>query len=970
MELLDFFGLVWPKGEHFFVVHISADGTPRHIHVQTPEAAKAAVARGVGAGKNVYYAMASYREEKYKDNGKIKRRTQANVDRLKCLWIDLDCKGKNDGTDYPDQEAALNDIYRMCSESGIQRPTLTVNSGYGVHAYWVFEEDIPRDAWIRIAAMWRATLDEFGIKHDRSCTEDCARILRPITSLNYKQGAEPRPVEVLTIGNKIKLESFTPFLVPAVPKSLPKQTLDPMMAALNEVAESIVEYPPSSFVEVVRSCGLMREVAKARGNVSEPLWYASLGLAKHTIEADKAIHIVSSGHPGYSKEDTEAKARQWAYGPPTCVKLESVAGDLSSVCATCPSRGHVKSPIQLGHTHVKATEEQAVITTSAGESIQTEEIPAMPQSMQGFRWNGLAMEKAVLDEEATKKTGNNMYEWVPFCSFFFYPHTYFRNETDELVMVWKLRERAGVWREFDLSGSAMGAGGQALFKEMGAQGVLAMHGRKLMLESYVTSWFAEIKRNTLGTETYMHFGWHGDGFLLGDTMFTPDGEKKVRVGGDARRMVHNFVPKGTRERWADLIDKAYNLPGQEQYQFIIGTGFGCPLVHMMGFSGGITVSALSFDSGQGKTTAEQLAVGIYGNGRSGSSTALSISTQQATPKFVFAHAGVMHNLPIVVDEITNIRAQDISDTLYTFSGGTPRMGLRVDGRMSRTRFGWSSMMLTSSNKSLVSTIATHKPSADAEMARLLEFDFRPVSPHSKETADEMFRELYDNYGAAGREYIAYITKNADSVRSMLGKLQKTLDKRCNLSRRDRYWSICLTATIGGLFLAKHLGLVKFDIDGVINWVAGKIGSMRSEISASTSDASEMVGRMLSEVSPGILVTNTFAGDKNAFVSVIREPRGAITGRIVVDEGRMYIPATVVQHWAATHFASVRDMIQSAHDKGWLLTNDRPRIYLGRGTTHAAGQTRCYVFNLAAMEGCAAHDPVVFNVVSLMHAHTG
>ena len=157
---------------------------------------------------NVYFALASYKQKEYRDAaGKKKQRTQENVDKLKCFWADLDCKGK--GTDYADQQEAILDIKRLCEATGLPLPTI-INSGYGIHAYWVLDASIDGMLWQATANRFRATLDEHHIKHDSSCTTDSARILRPVGTHNRKEGAEPREVRLVgPARDPISLEEFS-----------------------------------------------------------------------------------------------------------------------------------------------------------------------------------------------------------------------------------------------------------------------------------------------------------------------------------------------------------------------------------------------------------------------------------------------------------------------------------------------------------------------------------------------------------------------------------------------------------------------------------------------------------------------------------------------------------------------------------------------------------------------------------------
>ena len=105
------------------------------------------------------------------------------------------------------------------------------------------------------------------------------------------------------------------------------------------------ESEPAYAARAAQRCGFLSKVAEARGDVTEPIWYAALGVAAHCDDGEEVAHPWSDGHPGYSPEATMRKlahARN-AAGPTTCARFRELC---SRWCEGCPHT--VKSPIQLG----------------------------------------------------------------------------------------------------------------------------------------------------------------------------------------------------------------------------------------------------------------------------------------------------------------------------------------------------------------------------------------------------------------------------------------------------------------------------------------------------------------------------------------------------------------------------------------------------------------------------------------------
>lgn len=971
MDTANFLRLILPEGGHYFAFEV-ADGYPKQRHHTGVDALSKYIARRDAATTgNVYYAMATFKQESYVDaaGGEVAR-TQENVDTLKCFWVDLDCKGR--ANDYADQREAIKDVLRLCAETGLARPTALVNSGYGVHAYWVLDKAIPATTWMHVAKMWRATLDKHGIKHDSSCTTDSARVLRPVGAHNRKAGKGDMQVKLVgAVGTLMSLDDFVGKLgVATAPQfvgglEFDDAGVDGADMSLNVAAAGIVEYQPSSVMEIVKECALLRAVAKCGGNVSEPLWHKVLGLVKHTTEGTRAIHAFSRGHPSYTHEATERKAAQWVKGPTTCEVLRQSSTEMPDHCANCDHS--IVTPMHLGYRKSVAIE--IVREVVAGKLVETPvEVEVICSEMSGeFKWEKGKLWRLVLDKEASKGEEKPARDWVAFCDFLVYPANYYEDENDKHIMVWRIHEREGTIKEFTLSGGALGSGGPTLFKELGERGITATNGRKVHMEAYLSKWCSETKKAKPSIETYLHYGWHGENFLLGNTMLMADGGKKeVRLGGDADLLKKHFAPKGTLPRWKELIDRAYNQLGQEQYQFLLGVGFGSPLIHLMNIAGGVAFSAVSYDSGQGKTTAGQMAVGIFGSGRLGD---LALSKQQATYKAVFAMAGVMHNMPVMIDEATNMPAEELSDTLYTFSQGSPRIGCKQDGRLNHSRYSWASNMLQTSNKPMTAVITGSKPGADAELARLVEFTFENVSKLSKAESDEIFSELIDCHGHAGIEYMSYVVTHQAEVKDLIKAVQLKLDARAHMARKDRFWSAGLASVVVGLLIAKKIGLVQFDMVALLDWVCLKVKEMRHEITTSSQTPGGSFSQMLSDLAPGFIVTDIM-GDKRTtppvYPTIIREPKAPYTGRIISDDGVGYLVRSAMARWCVDHQVSLKAVLHAALENNWLIGGVEPvNKYLAKGTPFTMGQMPCHGINWVELQNSLAQDVHMARVLTMM-----
>lgn len=120
------------------------------------------------------------------------------------VWVEIDVNGgpKSNGKVVEDGAESIEQAIEIAHS--VLEPTLLVRSGYGVHAYWLFDRprSLPdqdaRARSVELVAGWQERLRlESGIKLD--ATHDLARVLRPPGSFNGKRGG-PVPVALLSNG--------------------------------------------------------------------------------------------------------------------------------------------------------------------------------------------------------------------------------------------------------------------------------------------------------------------------------------------------------------------------------------------------------------------------------------------------------------------------------------------------------------------------------------------------------------------------------------------------------------------------------------------------------------------------------------------------------------------------------------------------------------------------------------------------
>ncbi len=275
-------------------------------------------------------------------------RIAKNVTELHALFIDLDC-GPN--KPYLSQIQAWESLVEKIGVNEFPQPSLVIDSGGGIHAYWCFDNPLPKADWLLLATDFKNYWINQGLKIDPVVTADCARVMRVPDSFNHKLENNPRPVTLLI---PVAGKSTRKYTVDDIKKSLRVnsnvQSINHSLSKTSYVPplkDSLTQNDASAYL-ISSSCKQIETILNTGGATrSEPEWHADLGLLKYTIEAPLILHTASDKHPGYSAVDTADKAANWTASPTTCEHYYSKL--VSPLCVGCRFKGQLTSPIQLGY---------------------------------------------------------------------------------------------------------------------------------------------------------------------------------------------------------------------------------------------------------------------------------------------------------------------------------------------------------------------------------------------------------------------------------------------------------------------------------------------------------------------------------------------------------------------------------------------------------------------------------------------
>ena len=924
METQEFLGRILPSVGLRCAVGIGANKRPKQIFGPSDDWLANTCEQIDLRGANAYHACASFKDGS--------SRKAENVMAVGSFWCDLDVG--DDPKKYPSIQIAATHLLQFCNDTGLADP-LVVKSGRGLHVYWPMDEDMTPDEWLPVAQLFKQVAKAYGLKADPSRTADIASILRP-PGTHHRKG-EPKPVRVVQKGVIGTLTAFRAALERQGGTARPASRLS-KAASINDDLIAGQEFPPSSGHKIASECAVMALMRDTRGDVDQPTWYHSIGVLAFTTEGEALCHEWSDGHPAYSPDETSKKVGQaLKYAPTTCVKL---AEDQPDLCQACPHYGRIVSPISLGFDVAPVTK----VTVEEEPGRPAEEI-VLPDNYRCIKGKGRhVLQRMVMKEDAD---GNEVLEWESFCDTLFYPVTRIDHGGEqghemELEMHLKGNKR----RRFKIPHGVIGKGGTDLLEALGRHEIMAYQNKQRLMQAYLADWARDLRETVDSVRSFNQFGWHGEDFLIGDQLLTKKGVVHAILKEGALDHEKSFGPSGDLETWKKLVDTAYNYPGQEALQYMILCGFAAPLFSLFKEYGGVTVYAHSDGSGVGKTTAQRVGLSAWGDWYR-----LQLAETQTTTNYLWTALGTSGSLPMLLDELTNQSAHLASGLVFAVSGGSNRKRLNRNGRAQKNSPDWSTILLTSGNILLSEKLAQHRGNPEAELSRLFEFTVQAHSRLTPAEAGDLFPQFREHYGHAGLVYARYLVDNRDTVVALLHAVREKFNAEVDAMQKERFWSALHASVLAALAICRKLDLLQFDPVALKSWMIRQLTGSRSQRTNVIPGSKDLLGEMLGELMPGILVTEGEGDVRKGGARVVVEPRLRLVGRVVngFDVGeptRLYISAAAARDWCLKKRVSTASLFDAGVKGGWI-EEKTARYRLGKGTieyANASGQQTCWVLD--------------------------
>lgn len=826
---------------------------------------------------NIFVAMSSFK-------GYSRKADEAKA--VRSFFVDLDV---GEGKGYDTKDEALDAIDKFIEANELP-PPVRIDSGGGVHAYWLFDKDVPADEWKPYAEKFKNFCLSHGLNIDPVVTADLARILRCPDTFNQKTDP-PIPTKVLDKEMHIySFEEFKNFLGEVVQSqdaliaSLPKGPLTEEQrkaAKLDNFQTNFANLAEKS--KRGEGCHQIKFILENSKTLTEPVWRAGLSIAVNCNDGEEAIHWMSQEHPGYTREATIKKTilpDGKRLAPYFCKTFDEIN---PGGCEGCAFKGKVTTPINIAKELQVAppTDTPIVTVVDAKTGVVSTQLKNLPAELGGFRYgeNGGIYYRITYIDEATKIPSHTD---VLVSLYDIYPVKRIYSVADGECLLMKAKLPNDPEREFLLPIKYVYAIDK--FREIITSiGVYydpqTKQGQYLM--TYIIRWGQYLMNKNSAEIMRMQMGWtpNRESFVIGATEYLRDGtDVSSPTSPLCRGIAKHLQPMGTYEAWQEAANKL-NMPSLELHAFTMLAGMGSALMDYTSTSG-VTL-CLTGESGAAKTGALYSALSVWGNPK-------DLSVLEATENGMTGRYLGLHNIPFGLDEVGNILPKTLSQLIHKISQGKSKIRMQASVNAERDHEMSASLVaIFTSNQSLYDKLTTLKKDPNGEVARLIEMMVR--KPDAFKDDAQLGREIFDqfrfNYGWAGPEFIKAVYRTGEQG------ITKLLDQWCLRFKKDfgedtayRFYENVVAAAMTAGNIANQAGIVKFDLDRVYRRIVGEMIAIRDNVvKVNSVNYESILSDYINRNQSGILA---FKDNK-----ITMEPRMALVIRVENDSNTMFISKT-------------------------------------------------------------------------------
>lgn len=938
-----FYEKVLPTQGVYCVTGIDSDGDKtRNRFTETIDGLIDLIEATKDAGHNVFVAPASF-------NGYSRKLEDVLYQRS--FFVDLDV---GEGKEYSTKQEALLALETFIETTELPEP-VRIDSGRGVHAYWILDQDVPVSEWKPYAEKFKDLCLGNDLHIDPVVTANPNRIMRCPDALNYKTDP-PSPTLILDDNEDYPVYSFFEFkeflgepeltfdhILASVPKGLSDD--QKAMLKMDDFTCNFADIVIKSFDDKGEGCAQIKYAIENAKHLPEPVWRAALSTAANCDDAATAIHLLSEDYVGYDPEAVERKAATLKGKAFAC---DTFNNENPGVCDGCPHRGKLKpaNPLTLGRVlqikQISDAEYEQQIATAVKDPEGSVRLPsspkALPEGLYPFVAGPTGGVYFVPPAKFDAKTGTSKTDQPMLVSRYdLYPVKRIYSSMDGECLLMRTDLPNDTSREF-LVPMKHAYAVDRLREIMSSNGVLfnPTNGDKLLM-NYMVKWGEYLIHKKSAEIMRMQMGWTEDkeAFVIGNQEIKKNGEAVHSPTSPlCRGIAQHLKPTGSYQQWKASANKL-NLHSMEYHAFTLLAGFGSVLMPYTSTSG--VTMGLSGKSGAAKTGALYGALSIWGNPKD-----LSVvgTDQGATSNGLTGRYLALHNIPFGVDEVHEMPVKELTTLLHKISQGKAKIRMQSSVNAERNHEVSASLIaILTSNDPIYDLIMTHKKSPTGEVARLINF----TVPQPKLLIEDpsqgraIFDEFNRHYGWAGPEFIKEIYKlTEEEIRAIIEKWILRFKKDFGDLSEYRFYENLVGVTMGAGEITNSAQITEYDLERIYKVIVAQMISIKDDVvKVNNVDYESLLGDYVNNKTMNTLIINDGR--------VALEPRGPLLVRVEVDTGKVFVNTPDFRKYLTESNISTNEFLFQMQSMGVSVINKKARI--GAGWKEGVKlQNYCYIID--------------------------
>jgi hypothetical protein len=881
MKLDDFLEAVLPPEGNYFVEYNTWPGD-KHIKqkVSNLAAASLLIRQKSQRAFDTWIAIGSFGETRQAKDCKKK----------KALYVDIDC-GPTKA--YSNSAVAAKHLVKACSGNHLPNPSIVLESGNGLHIYWVLDKPIPAGEWKTLARKLKAACRNAGLDVDSKVTTDPARILRPPETFNMKDRDHPKRV-VVGKGNyhPERLYNYN-----SLSLMLPVEVGPDDDNQLSGAASS----SPAALAAAVSVVDMMNGVDMGPFNSKKE--HEQTQLAQQMLSHLKA--------PKYFTYDNWLRVGAALFDAAGA----SMNPDTSEWKDLWDGWSQHSDKYDAAEIEEKWEEEfpkfrdvhiASLIYMAAQEGF------VFPNAMRNVDYPpgyiatdfGTIREPRGEEDSPTFVMSAHLHD-VEVC---------IDKECGVSLTARSINPISK--RRMDLEVSTVSLNNGGAKDEIGRAGVSIRDPRHMKeISMFMDSFMDHIAKTRGVSDAVNSFGWchrgGQDAFATGRNVYW---EKQAPTEGVtvAPELRDLYTPQGGLATWQNVVQPIINQ-GRQEINVAIATAFASPLIKFTGITGTV-LSLYSRDSGTGKSTALRAAQSVWGRPQGG------VLALDDTINAVTKRLEMLQNLPAYWDEVRMHHvASDFIKMIFQLSQGKGKSRLNSAAKLQHTGT-WNTLITVAGNERLHSHMDRIASNTNAGALRLFELEVSAPGV-SDQTLTQRMGEIdavEENYGTAGGLYATWLAQNMDLARNIVKDCMAKFDTALGPTQDERFWLALVSTLYAGAYIATlKIHVLRFDLKALRAFLVDAFMNHRRLARTKTSSSSAV--KLLAE----FLQTH--------------KPNSITTDRIV-HLGKRGRPARVDIHWPQT-LSDIRHPIVYQHGlDGCLLVQHvafKEWLFAKKGMTHDA-----------------------------------